>query len=119
MNNFSFEFTPTELSADHTVLYIANHLSPKPCPDLNIYKKHELESTFIEIMNFKMSNIIIGKVHKHPLFDLIDFKIFLEKEMAYIKIYSAKTSNIQQGFAQIGQYLVRQNKFDIAYHCIQ
>ena len=38
MNNFSFEFTPTELSADGTVLYIANHLSPKPCPDLNIYK---------------------------------------------------------------------------------
>ena len=38
MNNFSFEFTPTELSADHTVLYIANHLSPKPCPDLTFIK---------------------------------------------------------------------------------
>ena len=39
MNNFSYEFTPTESSADGTVLYIANHLSYKPCPDLNIYKK--------------------------------------------------------------------------------
>ena len=51
LNNYSFEFTPTETSAGGTLLYIANHLSYK-CPnDLNIYKKNELESTFIEIVN--------------------------------------------------------------------
>ena len=39
LNNYSFEFTPTETSAGITLLYIANHLSYK-CPnDLNIYKK--------------------------------------------------------------------------------
>ena len=27
MNNFSFEFTPTESSASGTLLYISNHLS--------------------------------------------------------------------------------------------
>ena len=53
MNNFSFEFTPTESSAGGTLLYIANHLSYKPHLDLNIYKSNELESTFIEVLNPK------------------------------------------------------------------
>ena len=39
LNNYSFEFTPTETSAGGTVLYIANHLLYKCCNDLNIYKK--------------------------------------------------------------------------------
>ena len=51
--NCCFEFTPTETFAGGTLLYIANHLSYKCCNDLNIYKKNELESTFIEIVNPK------------------------------------------------------------------
>ena len=51
LNNYSFEFTPAETSAGGTLLYIANHLSYKCRNDLNIYKKNELESTFIEIVN--------------------------------------------------------------------
>ena len=39
LNNYSFEFTPTETSAGGTLLYIANHLSYKYRSDLNIYKK--------------------------------------------------------------------------------
>ena len=69
MNNFSFEFTPTESSAEGNLLYIANHLSYKPHLDLNIYKRKELESTFIEILNCKKSNII-DCIHKHPSMDL-------------------------------------------------
>ena len=53
MNNFSFEFTPTEFSAGGTLLYVANHLSYKPRLDLNIYTSNGLESTFIEILNPK------------------------------------------------------------------
>ena len=34
VNNYSFEFTPTETSAGGTLLYIANHLSYKCCNDL-------------------------------------------------------------------------------------
>ena len=49
LNNCSLELTPTEASAGSTLLYIANHLSYTPCNDLNIYKKSELESTFIYI----------------------------------------------------------------------
>ena len=51
LNNYLFQFTPIETSAGGTLLYIANHLSYKCHNDLNIYKKNELESTFIEIGN--------------------------------------------------------------------
>ena len=73
LNNYSFEFTPTETSAGGTLLYIANHLSYKCRNDLNIYKKNELESTFIEIVNPKKSNIIVGVIYRHPSVDLTDF----------------------------------------------
>ena len=53
LNNYSFEFTPTETSAGGTLLYVANHLSYKCCNDLNIYKKNELESTFIKLLTQK------------------------------------------------------------------
>ena len=39
LNDYSFEFTPTETSAGGTLLYIANHLSYKCRNNLNIYKK--------------------------------------------------------------------------------
>ena len=73
LNNYSFEFTPTETSAGGTLLYTANHLSYKCQNDLNIYKKNELESTFIEIANPKKSNIIVGVIYRHPSMDLTDF----------------------------------------------
>ena len=47
LNNYSYEFTPTETTANGTLLYIVNHLSYKCRNDLNIYKKNESESTFI------------------------------------------------------------------------
>ena len=56
------------------LLYTANHLSYKPCPDLNIYKANQLESTFVEIINPKKSNIVIGCLYKHPNMDVLDFK---------------------------------------------
>ena len=73
LNNYYFEFTPTETSAGGTLLYIANHLSYKCRNDLNIYKKNELESTFIEIVNPKKSNILVGVIYRHPSMDLADF----------------------------------------------
>ena len=40
LNNYSFEFPPTESSAGGTRLYIANYLSYNKCRnDLNIYRK--------------------------------------------------------------------------------
>ena len=68
MNNFSFEFTPTESSAGGTLFCIANHLSNKLRPD------NKLESTFIEIMTAN-ANIIVGGIYKHFSMDLTDFSI--------------------------------------------
>ena len=73
LNDYAFEFTPTESSAGGTLIYVANHLAYKPRTDLQIYKKHDLESTFIEIINPKKSNIIIGCIYRHPNMDLNDF----------------------------------------------
>ena len=73
MNNFSFEFFSTESSGGGTLLYIVNHLLYKPRFDLNIYESNELESSFIEILNPKKSNIIISCICKHPSMDLNDF----------------------------------------------
>ena len=39
----------------------------------NIYKKNELESTFIEIVNPKKSNIIKEGIYRHPSMNLADF----------------------------------------------
>ena len=39
LNNYSFEFTPTETSTGGTLLYITNHLSYKCRNDLNICNK--------------------------------------------------------------------------------
>ena len=60
--NYSIEYTPTESHAGGTLLYISNNIAYKPRKDLNIYKTHELESTFIELINPKKSNIILGLI---------------------------------------------------------
>ena len=76
------EFTPTESSAGGTLLYIANHLSLKSRNNLNVYKKSELESTFIEVIDPQKSNIVIGILYRHPSMDLDDFnKNFLNKPL--------------------------------------
>ena len=73
LNNYSFEFIPVETSAGGTFLYIANHLSHKCRDDLNIYKRNELESIFIEIANTNKSNIIVGVFYRHLSIDLTNF----------------------------------------------
>ena len=73
LNNYSFEFTLTESTAGGTLLYKANHLSYKSRNHLNLYKANQLESTFIEKINSKKSNIIVGCLYKQPVMDVTDF----------------------------------------------
>ena len=40
---------------------------------MKIYKKFELEFTFIEIIKPRKSNIIVGIIYKHPKMDVTDF----------------------------------------------
>ena len=79
LNNYSFETTPTESTAGGTMLYVSNRLSYKPRTDLNMYKKNELESIFIEIINSKKSNIVVGCVYKHPNMDVLDFNSLINQ----------------------------------------
>ena len=53
LNNYSFEFTPTETSLGGTLLYIANHLSYKCRNDLNIYKKMNLNLLLLKLLTQK------------------------------------------------------------------
>ena len=73
LNNYSFEHTFTESSAGGTLPYIADHLSYKIRNDLKIYKKFKSESTVIEIINPRKSNIIVGAIYKHPKMDVTEF----------------------------------------------
>ena len=98
MNSFSLEFAPTESSAVGTFLYIANPLSYKPRFDLNIYKGNELESTFIEFLSPKMSNIVTGCTYKHLLMDPNDFNT------NYLNNLFDKVSNKQKSVFLLGDF---------------
>ena len=58
LNNYSFEFTPTETSAGATLLYIANHLSYKCCNDLNIYKKMNWNLLLLKMSTQKTQTLL-------------------------------------------------------------
>ena len=73
LKGYSYESCPTESAAGGTLLYISNNLSYKPRNDLCIYKSTELESTFIEILNPKKTNVIVGCIYHHPHMDLNEF----------------------------------------------
>ena len=73
LNNYSFEFTPTETSAGGALLYIANHLSYKCHNDLNIYKRINWNLRLLKLSTQKKSNIIVGVIYRHPFMDLADF----------------------------------------------
>ena len=59
LNNYSFEHISTESSTGGSLLYIANHLSYKIRSDLRVYTKFELESTFIEIVDPRIFNLLL------------------------------------------------------------
>ena len=73
LKGYSHESCPTEYTAGGTLLYISNNLSYKPRNNLCIYKSTELESTFIEILSPKKTNVIVGCICRHPHMDLNEF----------------------------------------------
>ena len=58
--------TPTEANKGGVLIYVKNGIDFKPREDLNIYKPKELESYFIEAINQKGINFIIGSIYRHP-----------------------------------------------------
>ena len=74
LNNYSFEFTPTETSVGGTLLYIANHLPYKCRNDLNIYKKMNWNLLLLKLSTQK-SRILLWEsftdIHLWTLLTLI------------------------------------------------
>ena len=66
IQNYNIEHCTTESTCGGTLLYIKNNIKYKLRNDLKIYKSHELESIFIEIINENSKNIIIGCIYRHP-----------------------------------------------------
>ena len=73
LNNYSIEHTPTESSAGGTLLHINKRLSYRLRNDLRIYDPGKIESTFIEIICSKSTNVIVGCIYKHPTLPINDF----------------------------------------------
>ena len=73
LTNYSYGHCPTESSAGGTLLYTRIHLSYKTRNDLNIYKSAEIESIFIEIINHKKLNSLVGCIYRHTLMVLNEF----------------------------------------------
>ena len=65
--------TPTESTKGGVLIYVKSGINFKPRNDLNIYKSKELESLFIEVINKKESNDIIGVIYRHPCMNGTDF----------------------------------------------
>ena len=73
LNNLSMEHTPTELSAGGTLLNINKRLCYQLRNDLRLYDPGKIESTFIEIICSKSTNVIVGCIYKHPTLPINDF----------------------------------------------
>ena len=74
LSNYSIGHTPTESSAGGTLPYINKRLSYQLRNDLRLYDPRKIESTFIEIICSKSTNVIVGCIYKHPTLLINDFK---------------------------------------------
>ena len=106
LKNYDLEFTPTESSAGGTLVYVANHLAYKPRTDFQIYKKYDFESSFIEIINPKKSNIIIICIYRHPNMDLNEFN------NDYLNPLLTKLSEERKTVFLLGDYNVDLSKYE-------
>ena len=77
----------TEAEKGGTILYVSTALNFKPRKDLEIYESKELESSFIEIINKKSSNAIVGVIYRHPR---MDTNTFIDKKLHKITNILAK-----------------------------
>ena len=70
--------TSTEACKGGVIIYVKEGIDFRPREDLNLYKAKELESFFIEAIDKKGKNTIIGCIYRHPC---MDENIFLDDFM--------------------------------------
>ena len=78
---------PTEATKGGVLIYVKSELNFKPRDDFKVYKSMELESIFIEIINGKESNDIVGVIYRHPSMSASEFNDI------YLKRITDKLSN--------------------------
>ena len=66
-----------------------------------------MESTFIEIMNPKRSNIIVGAIYKHPSMDLTDFN------SNYVNSLLEKISKEQKSVFLLGDFNINLMNYNV------
>ena len=64
---------PTDASKGGVLIYVKDGINYKPRKDLNMHKSKELESFFIEVINEKAKNEIIGAIYRHPCMNPTEF----------------------------------------------
>ena len=72
---YVYKHMPTESDKGGTLLYIPTNLQFFERPDLDklAYKSKELESKFIELVQTKDKNLIVGCIYRHPSMSIYDF----------------------------------------------
>ena len=80
----------TEAEKGGTILYISNELNFKPRKDLEIYESKVIESSFVEIINKKTSNDIVGVIYRHPK---MDTNVFIDNKLNHVTNKLAKERN--------------------------
>ena len=98
INGYNLEHTPTEASCGGSLLYVKNKLNYISRKDLNIYKKNELESTFIEILTSSGKNIIVGCRYRHPCMHPSEFNDIYLKDLLENLSHENKTIVIMGDF---------------------
>ena len=73
---------------------------------MNIYKSAKLESTFIEIINHKKLNILVGCIYRHPVMDLNEFNDYFLNELLH------KFSSESKSVILLGDFNVDLMKYD-------
>ncbi|XP_065665725.1 uncharacterized protein LOC136087146 [Hydra vulgaris] len=73
IENYVIEHTPTESSCGGALLYISSTSIYNKRDDLLLYKAHQLESVFIEIIDPNGKNTIVGCIYRHPCMSIHDF----------------------------------------------
>ena len=104
---YRIEHTPTESSKGGALIYINNNLKYKLRNDLKIYKKNELESIFIEIINEKTKNDIIGCIYRHPSMPTYEFND------CYLRQLINKLSHENKNTILMGDFNINLLNYDI------
>ena len=90
-NGYNLEHTPAETSCGDSLLYVKNKQNYISRKDLNIYKKNELESAFIEILTSSGKNIIAGCIYRHSCMHPSEFNDIYLKDLLENLLHKNKT----------------------------